>query len=65
MKIIKAIGVAVGSVLGILLAIWILMFLVRAFSNSATTVVVEEVAPGVMCAKMVTADGAAISCWKD
>jgi hypothetical protein len=45
--------------------IWVVMWTLRAFSNSVTTVTVEEVAPGVSCAKMVTADGAAISCWKE
>lgn len=65
MKLIRALMVPIAAVLGVLFAIWIAMFLLRAFSNSVTTVVVDEVAPGVMCAKMVTADGAAISCWKD
>ena len=39
------------------------LFLVRGFSNAVTTVRVIEPEPGVRCAKMVTADGAAISCW--
>ena len=42
---------------------WVLMWTMRVFSNSVTTVLVEEVRQGVECAKMVTADGAAIDCW--
>jgi hypothetical protein len=41
-----------------------LMFAVRQFSLAITTVDVIEVEPGVRCARMVTADGAAISCWE-
>lgn len=41
-----------------------LMFGVRQFSLAITTVDVIEVEPGVRCARMVTADGAAISCWE-
>jgi hypothetical protein len=41
-----------------------IMFGVRQFSLAITTVDVIEVEPGVRCARMVTADGAAISCWE-
>tara|TARA_R110000803_G_scaffold28727_2_gene66177 strand:+ start:114 stop:299 length:186 start_codon:yes stop_codon:yes gene_type:complete len=52
-----------GGIIGAVLFVWVMMFLLRVFSNSVTTVIVEEVRPGVECAKMVTADGAAIDCW--
>ena len=41
-----------------------LMFFVRQFSMAITTVDIIEVEPGVRCARMVTADGAAINCWQ-
>jgi hypothetical protein len=41
-----------------------LMFFVRQFSLAITTVDIIEVESGVRCARMVTADGAAISCWQ-
>jgi hypothetical protein len=52
---------------GVVFAIFIVggvMFAVRQFSLAITTVDVIEVDPGVRCARMVTADGAAISCWQ-
>jgi small basic protein len=52
-----------GFVFVIIVAV-ILMFAVRQFSLAITTVDVIEVEPGVRCARMVTADGAAISCWE-
>lgn len=60
------INIALGLIAALLLgaAIFILMWVTRFFSNSVTTVTVEEVEPGIHCAKMVTADGAAIDCWK-
>lgn len=40
------------------------MYVARLFSNATTPITVHEVEPGVRCAAMVTADGAAIDCWK-
>ena len=37
---------------------------IKAFNNVTTPIHVTEVEAGVKCASMVTADGAAISCWK-
>jgi hypothetical protein len=50
-------------VFAILIAV-VVMFGARQFSLAITTVDVIEVEPGVRCARMVTADGAAISCWE-
>jgi hypothetical protein len=47
-----------------LVAFLLIMFGVRQFSLAITTVDVIEVEPGVRCARMVTTDGAAISCWE-
>lgn len=40
-----------------------IMFFTRQFSLAITTVDVIKVENGVKCARMVTGDGAAISCW--
>jgi hypothetical protein len=61
---IELIAKTLACILGGLLLIWAIMWSLRFFSNSVTTVTVEEVGPGIRCAKMVTADGAAISCWQ-
>jgi hypothetical protein len=37
----------------------------RLFTEATVSVSVIDVAPGVRCAKLITTDGAAISCWKD
>ena len=36
----------------------------RKLSEATTTIEIIEAEPGVHCARMVTADGAAIDCWK-
>jgi len=41
-----------------------LMWMGRVASDAITTVEVIEPEPGVRCAKMLTTEGAAISCWK-
>jgi hypothetical protein len=53
-----------GAIVLVILVAVGLMFAVRQFSLAITTVDVIEVEPGVRCARMVTADGAAISCWE-
>lgn len=47
-----------------LMAVLLIMIGIRQFSLAITTVDVIAVEPGVRCARMVTADGAAISCWE-
>ena len=41
-----------------------MMWAGRVASDAITTVEVIEPEPGVRCAKMLTTEGAAISCWK-
>lgn len=53
-----------AGVVFVVFVVGIVMFGVRQFSLAITTVDVIEVEPGVRCARMVTADGAAISCWR-
>lgn len=65
MGLMKVIGLGALAVISVLAIIAAIMFSMRYFSSFVTTITVEQVAPGVSCAKMVTADGAAISCWKD
>ncbi|MDP1931927.1 MAG: hypothetical protein Q8L60_10765 [Gammaproteobacteria bacterium] len=65
MDLMKAIGMAALAVIAVLMIVAAIMFSMRYFSSFVTTITVEQVAPGVSCAKMVTADGAAISCWRD
>lgn len=55
----KIIAIAVVAVIGAT------MWLRRAFYNVVTTVTVDEEYPGILCAKLVTRDGAAIDCWRD
>lgn len=38
---------------------------IRFMNEVATPIKVHEVEPGIFCATMVTADGAAIDCWKE
>lgn len=56
--------VYLAAIVFVILVSVALMFAVRQFSLAITTVDVIEVEPGVRCARMVTADGAAISCWE-
>ena len=56
--------VYLAAIVLVILFVAAIMFGVRQFSLVITTVDVIEVEPGVRCARMVTADGAAISCWK-
>lgn len=60
----KDFKVYLGAVVLVFLVVMAIMFGVRQFSLAITTVDVIEVEPGVRCARMVTADGAAISCWE-
>ena len=53
-------SIIVAGVLFVLL----LMYVMRQFSLAVSPVEVIDVAPGVQCARMVTTDGAAISCWR-
>lgn len=59
------------TVLGVILAVALLLALafgitygVRKFSEATIEVSVIEPEPGVHCAKLISTDGAAISCWK-
>ena len=54
----------VGGVILLALIVAGIMFSMRQFSLAITTIDVVEVEEGVRCARMVTADGAAIDCWK-
>lgn len=56
--------IGVVAVIAIVLFVGAILFMARQFSLAVTTVDVVEVEPGVRCARMVTADGAAISCWQ-
>jgi len=49
---------------GSLVLVFVGMMAIRWFSSATTPVTVIEPEKGVHCAKMVTGDGAAISCWK-
>ena len=61
----KIIVIAVVAVIGIVGVIGATMWLRRAIYNVVTTVTVDEEYPGILCAKLVTRDGAAIDCWRD
>ncbi len=52
-----AVGLLLTSIVGSA------MYMMRLFSNATTPITLHEVAPEVICATMVTADGAAIDCW--
>ena len=52
------------TVIGAIAAMFVIVFAMRLFSSATTTVSVIEPEKGIHCAKMVTGDGAAISCWK-
>ena len=54
-------GVALAIVAGIVMS---MMWAGRVASDAITTGEVIEPEPGVHCAKMLTTEGAAISCWK-
>ena len=61
-KVIAAVvAIAILVVVGIGSAMWVR----RAVYNVVTTVTVDEEYPGILCAKLVTRDGAAIDCWRD
>lgn len=60
----KAFKMYLAAVVLVILFVAAIMFGVRQFSLAITTVGVIEVEPGVRCARMVTAHGAAISCWE-
>ncbi len=55
------IGVALAIMAGIVMS---MMWAGRVASDAITTVEVIEPEKGVHCAKMLTTEGAAISCWK-
>jgi nitrate reductase gamma subunit len=61
----KIIAIAVVAIVGIVAVIGTTMWLRRAIYNVVTTVTVDEEYPGILCAKLVTRDGAAIDCWRD
>jgi len=53
-----------AAVLSTILVLGAMLYGARMFSNTVTPITVYEVEPGVKCATMVTAGGAAISCWQ-
>jgi hypothetical protein len=61
----KIIAIAVIAIVGIVAVVGATMWLRRAIYNVVTTVTVDEEYPGILCAKLVTRDGAAIDCWRD
>jgi hypothetical protein len=61
----KIIAIAVIAIIGIVAVVGSTMWLRRAIYNVVTTVTVDEEYPGILCAKLVTRDGAAIDCWRD
>lgn len=56
-----AIGAAAALMAGIVLS---LMWFGRFASDAITSIEVIQAEPGVRCAKMLTTEGAAISCWR-
>lgn len=44
--------------------IFIVMFAVRWFNNTATKITVHEVEPGIHCALATSSDGVALDCWR-
>jgi hypothetical protein len=60
----KLIGTVLAFTIGSVAVLIAIAYGMRAISNVNTPTFVEEVATGVSCARLVTADGAAISCWK-
>lgn len=60
----KEVGIWIGLVLGVLVFIACIVFSMRWFSNAVTPLELREPKPGIECATLVTADGAAIDCWK-
>jgi hypothetical protein len=61
----KVIAAALAVVVLVVVGIGSAMWLRRAVYNVVTTVTVDEEYPGILCAKLVTRDGAAIDCWRD
>jgi hypothetical protein len=60
----KIIAIALVAVIAVVAAFGATMWLRRAVYNVVTTVTVNEEYPGILCAKLVTRDGAAIDCWR-
>jgi hypothetical protein len=67
-KRLESIGVnaILGTIAGAMFLgiLFVIMLLMRYFSSVTVSIVVEDVEPGVRCARVVTGDGAAIDCWK-
>ena len=62
---IKSAAVIAGYAIGGLALIAVVMFASRTFTTATVRLQVERATPTVMCAKIVTTDGAALSCWKE
>ena len=61
----KDLVLAITIFIGAIVIIGAFMLAGRWFSNAVTSITLHEVKPGVVCASMVTGDGAAIDCWKE
>ncbi len=60
MKIVSAIGIGVLFIA----CIFGVTYVWRKASNAVTPLAIREAEPGIRCATLVTADGAAIDCWE-
>ena len=56
--------VVLAGVIAVVSFVMVMLYMMRLFSLAVSPVEVIDVAPGVQCARMVTTDGAAISCWR-
>lgn len=55
---------AIIGFFAIVAVLWIAMVAIRWFNNTATSITVNEVEPGVHCALATSTDGVAIDCWE-
>ena len=61
-EIIKAAGLAIGAIAGVLLLIGLVMYGMRWFSQEVTPINTAKMDNNVTCYQIITGDGAAISC---
>ena len=54
-----------GLGISALAVIALVVFLSRAFTTATVQIQTSRVSSTVVCAKIVTSDGAALSCWKE
>lgn len=65
MDAIKTFAQWVIAIIATLFFIAIIVYASRSFTTATVRIQVERVSDTVQCAKIVTSDGAALSCWKD